>query len=444
MISLAHEFAPQLLETATDDELEGLAYDWRFWARPDQLAPTCDWRTWLILAGRGWGKTRTGAEAIRDEVCSDEHPPERLRIALVGATAADARDVMVLGESGICNVFPESQRPVYEPSKRRVVFHNGDIATLYSAEQPDRLRGPQHHLAWCDEFAAWAHLEQTLADLRMGLRLGKRPRVIVTTTPRPLEILKTLVAESTDPESGVVVTRGRTLDNAGNLPEQFIRDITAAYGGTRLGKQELEGEILGPANGLFRSEWFRYLPEIPAGGRTVVAVDPAITTRNDETGLVVVKRVGEKAYVLADYSGTMTPEEWAERAARAAREHKAQCIVAEVNRGGDLVKTTIRQYDRSVMVKEVRANRGKDTRAEPVAALYEQGRVYHAETFKELEAQMCEWDPTSQDEQRARRQATSPDRMDALVWGITELGFHLGVARGLAPISTGTILPRTT
>lgn len=430
-VSLAQEFAPQLLASASMAELEALAYDWRFWARPDQIPPAGQWRVWLILAGRGWGKTRTGAEAIRDAVCSEDHPPERLRIALVGATAADVRDVMVLGESGILNVFPEHLRPKFEPSKRRVVFHNGDVATLYSAEQPDRLRGPQHHLAWCDEFAAWTHLEQTWADLRMGLRLGTNPRVMVTTTPRPLQILKDLVADSPRSDSGVIVTRGRTYDNAGNLPEDFISDVTRAYGGTRLGRQELEGEILGPVNGLFRSEWFRYLPEAPPGGRTIVAVDPAITVKNDETGIVVVRRVGDKAYVLEDLSGTMTPDEWARRAVEAAKRWRGS-IVAEVNRGGDLVKTTIRQFDRSAMVKEVRANRGKDTRAEPVAALYEQGRVFHCGIFKKLEDQMCEWDPTTQSEAREKRKATSPDRMDALVWGITELGFHLGVAR-LAP-----------
>lgn len=422
-MSLAQEHSDALLASGTARELAALAHDWRFWSRPEQRAPRTSWRTWLILAGRGWGKTRTGAEAIREAVLAGVQ-----RVALVGSTAADVRDVMVLGESGICNVFPEAQRPKYEPSKRRIVFHTGAIATLYSAEQPDRLRGPQHELAWCDELAAWTHMDETMSNLMMGLRLGEQPRVIITTTPRPLDMLRDMVAQSaTDP--AVVVTRGRTYDNAGNLPEQFMVDVQRAYGGTRLGQQELEGEILEPVGGLFRPEWFHHIDQAPKCSRVVVSLDPAITTRNDETGIVVVGRAGDRGYVLEDLSGNMSPEEWARAAVSAAKRHGAACIVAEVNRGGDLVKTTIRQFDRNVMVKEVHANRGKDTRAEPVAALYEQRRIAHVGTFPKLERQMVEWAPTSQDAMRAQRQATSPDRMDALVWGITELGFHLGVAR---------------
>jgi phage terminase large subunit-like protein len=433
MASLAEQFASRM-SGATAGELAALEHSWEFWARTDQRQPALPWRLWLILAGRGWGKTRTGAETIREAVC--EQGVER--IALVGATAADARDVMVLGESGICAVFPAHQRPKYEPSKRRVVFHTGAIATIYSAEEPDRLRGPQHEMAWCDELAAWRSLDDTWSNLMMGLRLGEHPRVIVTTTPRPLDVLRALVAEAEDQATGVIVTRGRTLDNRGNLPDRFLSDIERAYGGTRLGRQELEGEILEPAGGLFQREWLRYMPTPPACSRVVVSVDPAITTRNDETGIVVVGRHRDEAYVLEDLSGMLSPEQWAERAVAAARRWKASSIVAETNRGGDLVRTTIRQVDRGanvVPIKEVRANRGKDTRAEPIAALYEQGRVWHAQRFEKLEKQMLEWSPTSQEAQRAARQATSPDRLDALVWGITELGFHLGVARGLAPLT---------
>lgn len=431
MTSLAQRFASQL-RGATARELASLAHDWEFWSRPDQRAPRGVWRIWLILAGRGWGKTRTGAEAVREAVYAGCK-----RIALVGSTAADVRDVMVLGESGLLEVFPPHERPKYEPSKRRVVFHTGAIATLYSAEQPDRLRGPQHELAWCDELAAWSHLAETMSNLMMGLRLGEHPRVMVTTTPRPLDMLKDWVAQSFG-DPGVVVTRGRTVDNAGNLPEQFISDVTKAYGGTRLGRQELEGEILEPVGGLFQKGWFKH-PDTPAPkfSRVVVALDPAITVRNDETGIVVVGRSGDRAYVLDDLSGTFTPEEWARKAVEAAKKYGAQTIVAEVNRGGDLVKTTIRQFDRHIQVKEVRANRGKDTRAEPVAALYEQGRVSHMKDFAKLEKQMVEWAPTSQEQMRAARQATSPDRMDALVWGITDLGFHLNIATpSLAPLKT--------
>lgn len=422
-LSLAQQFARPLLASASRRELAALAYRWDFWSRPDQRPPAGDWRIWLILAGRGWGKTRTGAEWVRSQVEAGAK-----RIALVGATAADARDVMVLGESGLLNVFPEHARPKYEPSKRRVVFQTGAIATLYSAVEPDRLRGPQHEIAWCDELAAWAKLDATWADLMMGLRLGDSPRALITTTPRPLDILRGFVDEASE-DGPIRVTRGRTLDNSGNLPDQFLNDIQRAYGGTRLGRQELDGEILEPVGGLFQAEWFRHIDEAPKLSRVVVSLDPAITTRNDETGLIVVGRAGDRGYVLEDLSGTMTPEEWARKAVDAAKRHRAACIVAETNRGGDLVHATIRQFDRSVHLKEVRASRGKDTRAEPVAALYEQRRIAHVGTFAKLEKQMIEWAPTSQEMQRARRQATSPDRMDALVWGITELGFHLGVAR---------------
>ena len=427
--SLAQQFATQL-EHASDRELAALAHDWEFWARPEQHPPAGGWGTWLILAGRGWGKTRTGAEAVRQAVYAGAQ-----RIALVGPTTSDVRDVMIFGESGLLAIFPEHQRPKYEPSKRRVLFHSGAIATLYSSEKPDRLRGPQHEFAWLDELAAWQNLQETLYNLQFGLRLGDNPRKVVTTTPRPIEVLKSWVAESTS-SSEIMVTRGSTFDNSPNLAPSFLAEIRKAYEGTRLGAQELHGEILAPSGGLFRSEWFRYLPfcDVPKLSRIYVAVDPAITEQNDETGIVVVGRAGELAYVLDDLSGRWSPEEWAKKAVEAAKRHRAQAIVAEVNRGGDLVKATIRQFERQIPIKEVRANRGKDTRAEPIAALYEQGRVYHVQKFPKLEQQMAEWDPTRQDELRQKKRATSPDRMDALVWGIHELGFHLGVAR-MSPIN---------
>lgn len=422
----------ELLKAFSEREAAQLKHSWPFWARPSQRQPDGPWRIWLILAGRGFGKTRTGAETIREEVDRGEIE----RFALVGATAADVRDVMVEGESGLRAIFPPGQLPRFEPSKRRVTFHNGATATCYSAEEPDRLRGPQHGFAWADELAAWARLEQAWADLQLGLRLGVRPRTLVTTTPRPLPFLEELVARAAGGDTSVHVTRGSTFANFANLPESYRDEIVRAYGGTRLGRQELEGEILGAAEGaLFRKEWFRWLPEAPELARVVVAVDPAISTRNDETGIVVVGRAGDKAYVLADESGTWTPQQWAEKATRLARQRwgggagrVASCIVAETNRGADLVAHAIRSIDRTVAIKEVHANRGKDLRAEPVSALYEQRRVFHVGKHDKLERQMAEWDPTSQDVMRARHQATSPDRLDALVWGITELGFHLGAA----------------
>lgn len=420
---LAHDLAIDLLAKASDSELAELEYYWPFWARPEQLTPAGDWRLWVILAGRGWGKTRTGAESIRADIDAGVE-----RVALVGATSADVRDVMVCGESGLLEVFPRHQRPKYEPSKRRVTFHTGATAILYSAEQPDRLRGPQHERAWLDELAAWSNIDDTLSNLMMGLRLGPNPRALITTTPRPLRVLRDWVkASAIDPN--IVLTRGRSFDNELNLPAQFVSDIKKAYGGTRLGLQELEGEILEPQGGLFSREWFQHIDQPPKLSRVVVSVDPAISSRNDETGITVVGRAGDKCYVLEDLSGNYSPEDWARKATDAVRRHGAHCIVAETNRGGDLVKATIRQFDRQVTVKEVHANRGKDLRAEPIAALYEQRRVFHIGTLAKLEDQMVTWSPTSQEARRLARQSTSPDRLDSLVWGITELGFHLGIAK---------------
>ncbi len=432
-LSLAEAHAAELLRYPAKT-LGRLRHSWELWARPEQLPPRSRlWRLWLILAGRGWGKTRTGAEAVRQAVDAGAK-----RIALVGATVADVRDVMIDGESGLLAVFPKHQQPNYQSSKRRVVFHTGAYATIYSSEKARQLRGPQHELAWADELAAWNHLEETWSNLDFGLRLGANPRVIVTTTPRPLDLLKKWVSESRDAKHGVVVTRGRTLDNAANLPPDQLAKWIEAYGGTRLGKQELDGEILPDLEGaLFRREWFRYMPETPKLSRVVVAIDPAITLRNDETGIVVVGRSGDRAYVLEDLSGRYTPQEWGTLAVNAWRKWKrvAPCsIVAEVSRGHDTIVHTIRtgasrDVAATVPIKEVQAHHGKDARAEPVAAMYEQRRVYHVERFEKLEEQMTTWDPTGQDALRARHKAKSPDRLDALVWGITELGFHIGVVR---------------
>jgi len=428
-LSLAELHAGELLKYQAKT-LGKLRHRWEIWARPDQLWPSADWRRWVILAGRGWGKTRTGAEAIRAAVDAGVK-----RIALVGATVADVRDVMIDGESGLLAVFPKHQQPNYQSSKRRVVFHTGAYATIYSSEKPRQLRGPQHEMAWCDELAAWTHLEETWSNLDFGLRLGARPRVIVTTTPRPLDMLKGWVKEAAKVSNGVVITRGRTLDNRANLPPDQLAKWIEAYAGTRLGRQELDGEILPDLEGaLFRREWFRYCPEHPKLARVVVAIDPAITTRNDQTGIVVVGRAANQAYVLEALSGHWTPEEWGQIAVDAYRRWRAVTstkIVAEQNRGGDTIAAVIRSRARglSIPITEVHAHQGKDVRAEPVAALYEQKRVFHAEKFERLEEQMTTWDPTGQDALRGRRQQKSPNLLDALVYGITELGFHLGAAR---------------
>lgn len=437
--SFAEQLCDDALWSLDDEDLAALQYDWKFWARPEQLPPEGDWTRWIILAGRGWGKTRTGAEAIRDAVERARETGEELRIALVGATIADVREVMLDGESGLLNIFPPHQRPRYIQSRAKVVFPGTKaVAYLYSAEKPRKLRGPQHHLAWCDELAAWTHLDDCWSNLEFGLRLGTNPRVIVTTTPRPLDQLVAWEKAANDGDASIVLTRGTTFRNAANLPAKFFKEVIAAYVGTRLGEQELFGKILGQLEGaLFRREWLQERPIPERFSRIVVALDPAISTRNDETGIVVVGRAGDRAYVLEDRSGHHTPQEWAVIARDLAKKWArwappgATRIVAEVNRGGDLVLATLRQFDKTTRFKETRAYRGagKENRAEPIAALYEQGRVYHCGKFEKLELQMCTFDPRQQDKLRARKQASSPDRLDAMVWGISELGFHIGVAR---------------
>lgn len=407
----------------TRDELAHLEHCWRFWARPEQIAPSWEWSTWLVLAGRGFGKTRSGAEWVREEVDAGVR-----RIALVGASAASVRDVIVEGESGILAVFPPHQRPRYEPSKRRVTFHTGATATLFSAEEPDQLRGPQHERALCDEFASWRYVDETWSNLQMGLRLGQRPRSLIATTPRPIALLRELLAGSlpTDPDGNpqtptVAVTRGSTYANRANLPRQFIDQISKQYGGTRLGRQELEGEILDDVDALFQGSWIQHVGEgqLPPMRRVIIAIDPAISTtcKSDETGILVVGLgTDERGYVLADLSGKLSPDEWARRVIRSMDEYGAREVIAEVNRGGDLVEDTLKTRAPHIRFRAVRALKGKGTRAEPVAALYEQGRVSHVMGLRKLEDQMVTWDPIETPD--------SPDRLDALVHGLTELLVH--------------------
>jgi phage terminase large subunit-like protein len=405
------------LDDLSDTEVLALEHDWRYWARPEQLPPAGEWRTWLVLAGRGFGKTRTGAEWVRSEA----EAGRRGRIAVVGPTAADARDVMVEGESGLLAIAPRHARPTYEPSKRRLTWPNGALATLYSADEPDRLRGPQHDGAWCDEAGVWKAPE-AWDMLLFGLRLGHDPRVVVTATPKPVQLIRDLVA---DPHT--VMTRGSTFDNADHLPRAFLEQVVGRYEGTRLGRQELHAELLDDVEGAL---WSRAMLEAcrvrtaPDMQRVVVAIDPAVTSGEhaDETGVIVAGLgVDGHGYVLADLTCRLSPEGWARRAITAYREHAADRIVAEVNNGGDLVEATLRAVDRTVSYRKVSASRGKRVRAEPVAALYEQGRVHHVGGYPHLEDQMCSYAPDHYD--------GSPDRLDALVWAITEL--QLGGARGM-------------
>jgi len=388
---------------------EVLLRDWSVWGRRDQQPPPGAWRTWLILAGRGWGKSRTGAEWVRSIATSGR----ARRIALVARTAADVRDVLVEGESGLLAIHRADERPTWEPSRRRLTWPNGAIATTYSAEEPDQLRGPQHDFAWCDELAAWRYAD-AWDQLQLGLRLGTDPRVVVTTTPRPTPLVRALAIAST-----THVTRGRTRDNERNLAPGVVATLTARYGSTRLGRQELDGEILDDAPGaLWKLAQFdaARVDAAPDLRRVVVAIDPAVTAHegSDETGIVVAGiGLDGRVYVLEDLSGTFPAEQWARRAVEAFRRHRADRIVCEVNNGGDLVEGTLRAVDRSVPVKQVRATRGKALRAEPVAALYEQGRVSHVGALSRLEDQCASWDPAGDHR--------SPDRLDALVWAITEL-----------------------
>jgi len=399
----------KILSDLSDDEIQQLEYDWKFWARPNQLSPAGDWQYWLVLAGRGYGKSRTGAEWIRERVESGK----ARRIALVAPTAADARDTMVEGESGILSVCPPWNRPVYEPSKRRLTWPNGAIALLFSAEEPDRLRGPQHDTAWCDEIAAWKYPEKTWDMLQFGLRLGDDPRAAITTTPRPIPLVKNILNDTS-----THVTRGSTYENLSNLAPAFIDVIISRYEGTRLGRQELNAEILDDNPDAL---WTRQMIEdsrvskVPNLLRIVVGVDPAVTSNETsaDTGIVVaaVDERGEY-YVLGDYTIHATPKKWAQEIIAAYYKHSADRVIGEVNNGGELVEYTLRTIDPNVSYRSVRASRGKQTRAEPISALYEQGKVHHVGSFPALEDQMCDWIPG---------EGSSPDRVDALVWALSEL-----------------------
>lgn len=415
------------LDGLSADELTRLHYDFELWARDDQLPPAyaqsgAPWTTWLMLGGRGAGKTRAGAEWVRDIVHEGDESGLAKRVALVGETLADARAVMVEGISGLLSVHPPGERPLYEPSKRQVMWANGAVAQLFSAEDPEPLRGPQFSAAWCDELGKWRRPDETWDMLQFGLRLGARPRQVVTTTPRPTRLIKALIA---DPQTAV--TRVSTSANAANLAPCFLAAIVGRYRGTRLGRQELEAELLEDrADAL----WPRYLIErarvraAPQLQRVVVAVDPPASSgpHADACGIIVAglgpdaRGEGTRAYVIADWTRERaSPLAWAAAAVAAYRRFEADRIVVEINQGGELVETVIRQIDGSVPVRAVRAMRGKWLRAEPVAALYEQGRVAHVGALPELEDEMSDFGPDG------LSGGASPDRVDALVWALTDL-----------------------
>ena len=404
---------------------ERLQWDWSFWGRPEQQRPEGDeWNIWLYLAGRGAGKTRTAAEWIREE--AKYTTKGQLRFALVARTAADVRDVIVEGESGIINVTPPSERPLYEPSKRRLTWPNGNTATCFTADEPDSLRGPQFTHAWGDEVAAWRQTPDAAGmtafdNLRVGTRLGTNPKIVVTTTPKRVPLLYQLMNEA-QKTGKVIITRGSTMDNQGNLSSAYLDAIKGVYEGTRLAQQELYGEMLSDVEGAL---WTPDLidrsreSQLPMGTPLrVVAVDPSVAENpRDECGIVVCASTGERdlykrnSWVLEDATVHGSPDVWANKVVQMAR--KWGCpVVAEVNQGGALVRNAINTIDSSIKVLEVHSKYGKALRAEPITLAYEQGRVHHIGYLADLESQMISWIPG---------EGKSPDRVDALVHALTAL-----------------------
>lgn len=407
-------------ELSHRERLKLRAY-WPFWARSEQMPPPGAWRVWVICAGRGFGKTRAGAEWVRH--VAEEDP--FASIALVASSIGEARRVMVEGESGLLACHAGDDGPHFEPSLRRLTWPNGAQATLYSAGEPESLRGPQHSHAWCDEIAKWDNSSDRAMtcwdNLQMGLRLGERPQVLATTTPRAVPLMRRLVGDETDPD--VMVTRGSTYDNSEHLPADFIRAMKRQYGTTALGRQELGGELLADIEGALWSrsmlEQCREVACLDNMARIVVGVDPPASARGDACGIVVCAIThGGQGKVLADTSVRRpSPERWARAVASTAMEWKADRVVAEANQGGTMVESVLRAADCQMPIKLVHASTGKSARAEPVAALYEAGRVNHVGTFPQLEDELCGVMAGGGYEGPGR----SPDRADALVWAMTEL-----------------------
>lgn len=402
--------------------LEDLQYFWPFWARPSQLPPPCtitgeDWVNWILQAGRGFGKTRVGVEMVRK--WSKEVPITHI----IAPTGSDIHKVVLEGPAGIMRVTRPQERPHFQTKDSTLAWPNGHKTLIFSAEEPERLRGPQCYKMWCDEMPAWKYPEKTWDNAVFGLRLGALPQAVITTTPRPIKLYKQLLKDA-----GTVVTRGRTIDNKKNLSPRFLASVLKRYEGTRLYRQEALGELLEDNPGALwtlgmidedriEAEYF-WRVIYPTLTRIVVAIDPAVTSNadSDETGIVTAGRDQQRPphyYVFDDRSCVERPKGWATRAVAAYRQYKADRIVGEVNNGGDMVEETIATVDANASYYAVRASRGKITRAEPISALYEKHRVHHVGSFSAMEDQMCDYDPAT---------ATfSPDRMDALVWAITDL-----------------------
>lgn len=452
LATLSPKARASFVASLSEAEIGALEHLWRAWARPAQLAPEWDWDTWLVKSGRGFGKTRLGAEWVHEEV--DKRGA--VYVALIAETKADARDVMAEGPAGIIKTMKPWNKCEYEPSKRRITWANGAIGTLFSGDEPGQLRGPQFHFAWIDELAKMRYAAEVLSNLDFGLRLGEDIRVLITSTPRPTAEIKALLKEArspSNPRGTLALTNGHTFDNAANLAKKYLAKLKRKYVGTRLGQQELEGNVLGDNPGaLWKRDWIdrsrhaRHCPDESLAEllsrlvRIVVAVDISVSSNKAEdedpdpddwsqpaTGIVVVG-IDEDwhCYVLADESMVKpTPDEWGKRVAATWKHWDAECVVAEINQGGDLVASNIKLQNPLIHVAEVRASKGKRTRAEPVAALSEQKRLHHVGAFSHLEGQLCEWDPAINPD--------SPDRLDALVWGITYLAIEQGDPGPSAP-----------
>ena len=405
------------------EKTEELQHSWEFWARPEQLEPKGNWNVWVALAGRGWGKTRAGAEWVRHRIKKGDKI-----VHCVAPTKGDVRRVMVEGDSGLINVCWKGDKsyrgsplglPIWSPTNNTLTWENGSKAVFFSAEDPERLRGPQAYSAWTDELCAWRNAQETWDMLQFGLRLGRRPQVFVTTTPKTTKLIRNILDDDK-----TTVSTGSTYDNAANLADTFLDAVRKTYEGTRLGRQELYAEILDEASGAL---WNRTLlascevdkDDVPTLNRIVISIDPAVTANaeSDMTGIVVAGvDVNGRAYVLEDHTGRYTPQQWAAKAVDLYREHMADRIVAERNQGGDMVRHTLHTEDETVPVKLVHASRGKMARAEPVSALYEQDKVRHVKGLNDLEDQMVQWEPLGS--------TGSPDRLDALVWAITDLSLN--------------------
>lgn len=418
LAAMPPDAASRYIEGLTDAAAVDLAHHWAFWARPEQMPPPGGWRIWLIMAGRGFGKTRAGAEWVRT---IGETLPDA-RIALVAANLAEARSVMVEGQSGLLAIAPDAARPQWEPSLRRLRWPGGAQAMLFSAAEPEGLRGPEHSHAWCDEIAKWDNASgRAMAawdNLQLGLRVGRLPQIVATTTPRAVPLVRHLLADQ-----AIVISRGSSHANRANLPPAFLDAVESHYGGTALGRQELDGELLDDIEGAL---WNRSLIEssrvrwtAPGFARLVIGVDPPAGSSGDACGIIVCAQLDDgRAVVLADCSVQgVSPEGWARAVANASEEWKADRIIAEANQGGEMVGAVLRASNIALPVRLVHASRGKVARAEPVAALYEAGRVIHCGTFARLEDEMCGL-MTGGDYQGPGR---SPDRADALVWALTEL-----------------------